>query len=680
MLSSLPIDRVEAYRLRRPLGAGGMALVFEAVHEILGTEVAIKLAAPHVCRDPTLRARFLNEARALIKIDHPRVIHATGCGQIVTEDDAPILYIIMELLRGRTLRDRLAAGPLSIDEARQIGLQVAEAMCEVQRHGLVHRDLKPENIMLLEDGAAERQLRVKVIDFGIAKVPASAQKTDSLAPITQLETSDDASLGTPGYMSPEQCVDASATSAQSDAYALGVVLYEMLSGHPPFQAATRVELLTQHIRDSPPPLRREKGAVPPKLRKLAMSLLEKSPSARPTLDQARKVLRLPIQEASILRRRLLAGMGLATFLVGVISAGRVPFAHWIVARELRNVQLESGTVQEAQQAVARARQWVSILSVGNPDSLLLAQARIFQKEADIAQQEGRLSISKERFTRALTQYDAVLHQHPGREAIRDHIASSSNELAQVFRHLGQDEAAAEYFRRGIAEHDILVRLPDQLDRRRYLRTLPLYRRAELAAEVGDPQAAALFSEVHQTLESLYAAAPHNPSICWHLSRVLVTEAALWARSGRGATARIQAERALHLVQEARRLAPNWKRPKIAEVEEVRSTIYEALGELEEAKAALHAAFSRWQETVAEEPRGVYRHAWLLVCIRGAQLQKGSLRDSYFQTASRLIQEFDQDGIYQGDIHVERARAWLQAQGVSASPQDLGASGGPPPVQ
>jgi len=174
MLSSLPIDRVEAYRLRRPLGAGGMALVFEAVHEILGTEVAIKLAAPHVCRDPTLRARFLNEARALIKIDHPRVIHATGCGQIVTEDDAPILYIIMELLRGRTLRDRLAAGPLSIDEARQIGLQVAEAMCEVQRHGLVHRDLKPENIMLLEDGAAERQLRVKVIDFGIAKVPAAA--------------------------------------------------------------------------------------------------------------------------------------------------------------------------------------------------------------------------------------------------------------------------------------------------------------------------------------------------------------------------------------------------------------------------------------------------------------------------------------------------------------------------
>lgn len=239
------------------------------------------------------------------------------------------------------------------------------------------------------------------------------------------------------------------------------------------------------------------------------------------------------------------------------------------------------------------------------------------------------------------------------------MAATSNELAQVLRHLGQDQAAAEYFDRGIREHDRLALLPRYSERQKYLRTLVLYRRAELAADMADPQSSLLFRALHQTLKSLHDADPNNANVCWHLSRVLIAEAALWARSGQGSAAKAQAETALQLVQEARRLAPGWKRPRIAEVEQARSSIYEALGDKEAARASLHAAYSRWQETVAEEPRGAYRHAWLLLCIRGAKLQEGSLRDIYLQTAVRLIHEFDREGIYQGDVHVSQARAWLE---------------------
>lgn len=674
-----PPDRIEAYRIRQRLGEGGMGLVFEAVHEILGTHVAIKLAAPHVRSNPSLRGRFLNEARALSQIKHPGVVRVIGCGQIDVADDEPVLYIIMELLRGRTLRERLAAGPLSLEEACQIGFQVAHAMSEVHQHGLVHRDLKPENIMLLESTPAGQPCRVRVIDFGIAKVPPTEQKADSLTLVTQLETNDATSLGTPGYMSPEQCVDASSTTAQSDVYALGVVLYEMISGHQPFQAATRVELLMQHIKNIPPQLQSEQGPLPTKLRRLVMSLLAKNPAARPTMEQAYQALRRVPQTYSDTRRSMLVVAGSLVVVCVALILVRVPFANWVVERELRQVQLETGPIAKAQSAVSRARRWIFVCGGGSPTTLPVARARVLHKQADIDQQKGQLSVAKAHFTAALLLYKTALQNRPDDLDLRDHIASSSNELAQVLRHLGQDAEAVELFKRGIAEHDALVQFGHQLERRRYLRTLVLYRRAELAADLGEPQAGALFAEIRKTLESLHSTSPENANICWHLSRVLAAEAVIWARSGNGPAARTQGERALYLVQEAHRLAPTWKRPKTAEVEEVRSAIYEALGDHEAAKAALHAAYSRWQETVAEDPRGMYRHAWLLVCFQGAQLQSGSLRDGYIQTASRLVSEFDQQGLYQGDTHVERVRVWLRALALPAIPQDRGLPDGRAPT-
>ncbi len=671
-MTAVPMpERIESYRLCRPLGAGGMGLVFEAIHEIVGTQVAIKLAAPHVRRDPALRARFLNEARALTQINHPGVVRILGCGQIDVPNDDPNLYIVMELLRGQSLRARLSVAPVSIEEVRQIGVQVAEALHEVHRHQLVHRDLKPENIMLVDGDRRMTAGRAKVIDFGIAKVPPATQSANGTAPGTQLETGDDASLGTPGYMAPEQCKDASAATAQSDAYALGVVLYEMLSGHPPFEATTRVELLTQHIRDTPPPLRRAREPIPPELRKLVMTLLAKTPAERPSLDRLCQTLRSRTSGRAKFLRWGLAAVGLAVVAGGAKSFGVEPIADWLVESELQHVQLEVGTIADGQHAVARAQRWLSIVAASNTASVPLARARVYHKSADISLQVGELSGARDGYAEALLFYQMALEHRLGEQAIlRDRIAATSNELAQVLRHLGHDKEAAENFAKGIAEHDVLVQLPDQPERRKYLRTLVLYRQAELAADAGEPRASVLFAELRATLESLHEASPKNANVCWHLSRVLVAEAELWARSGNGGAARAQAERALHLVQEARKLAPNWRRPKIAEVEEARSRIYEAIGDSEAARASLHAAYSRWQETVAEEQRGAYRHEWLMVCLRGSQLQHGSLRDVYIQTANRLVSEFDREGIYQGDVHVSHARRWLteHAAPLTASPR------------
>lgn len=669
MKSRFVPEHIESYRILRPLGEGGMGLVYEAVHEILGTHVAIKLAAPRVREDPALRTRFLNEARALQELQHPGVVHILGCGEFSAEEGKTIPYIVMELLRGRTLQQRLADGAVSIDEARRIGQQVAEILREVHRHGLVHRDLKPANIMLIEHDSSETETRVKLIDFGIAKVPQSLQTAQSLIDGTELQTGDDTSLGTPAYMAPEQCKDASAVDAQCDAYALGVVLYEMLAGRPPFVAATRVELLTQHMRDQPPALRRKGEFIPPEIERLVMRLLSKEPSSRPDLDSACTILSKKPSRLRSSQRWNLAVIGLSLAAIVVVYLGRTRLGDWLVERELRGVQLEAGNIADARRATARARRWISILTVANRFSLPLADARLAHKEADVAMQEGRIEEAKLSYTQALARYrTAVLVQTAPLPVLRDRIAACSNELAQTYRHLGDDQSALVNLNQGIAEHDVLVRFPDNRERRQFLRTLVLFRRAELAADTGDPQAAYLLAELHQILDRLHRADPNNANVCWQLSRVLVAEAALWARSGRGREARVQAEQALSLVQEARRLAPAWRRPKIAEVEEARSEIYAALGDTEAAKAALHAAYSRWQETVADEPRGAYQHAWLLVCVKGAHLQQGSMRATYVQTAQEIISRFERDGLYSGDVHVSKARARLAALAGAVSPQ------------
>ena len=203
---------ISHYKILDKLGEGGMGVVYRAEDLSLGRQVAVKLLSPHLISDPKARRRFLHEAKAAAALDHPGICTVYEAG----ESDSQ-LFIAMALLEGQTLRDRIVAGPLSIDESLDIAMQVAGALKEAHGKGIVHRDIKPANIMLLSSGQA------KVMDFGLARLEGATQ-------LTRTGTT----LGTASYMSPEQVLGEVA-DGRSDIWSLGVVLYEMVAGRQPFR-------------------------------------------------------------------------------------------------------------------------------------------------------------------------------------------------------------------------------------------------------------------------------------------------------------------------------------------------------------------------------------------------------------------------------------------------------------
>jgi serine/threonine-protein kinase len=230
--------------------------------------VALKLLRQELSRSPDGRRLFLNEMTILANLDHPNIVRCLAC----SETDGQ-LVMTLEYLEGQTLRQLLTdRAPLVWSEAVGVAVQVASALDAAHRQDppIVHRDLKPENIMVLPGG------KVKVMDFGIAKVLQAISKTT-----TQ-------SVGTLQYMSPEQ-IDAAGVDARSDLYCLGLVLYEMLAGRPPFDSASPRELLNMQCTEPPPPLSAEVRAhLPRGVERLFLQLLEKSPEDRP--GSAREVL------------------------------------------------------------------------------------------------------------------------------------------------------------------------------------------------------------------------------------------------------------------------------------------------------------------------------------------------------------------------------------------------------
>lgn len=263
------MEKIGEYLVRRLLGEGGMGKVFEAEERLSKRRVALKLLGPELARSEEGRRLFLNEMTILSQLDHPNVVRCLACSEV---DDQ--LVMTLEYLEGQTLRQMLTErGPLEWSEAVSITVQVAQALLAAhgQKPPIVHRDLKPENIMVLSGG------KVKVMDFGIAKVLEVMNKTT-----TQ-------SVGTLQYMSPEQ-IDATGVDARSDLYCLGLILYEMLAGRPPFDAASPRQLLNQQCTEPPPALPASvRGVLPKGIERLLVSLLEKAPGDRPKC--AEEVLR-----------------------------------------------------------------------------------------------------------------------------------------------------------------------------------------------------------------------------------------------------------------------------------------------------------------------------------------------------------------------------------------------------
>jgi serine/threonine-protein kinase len=249
----------ERYRLVRMIGSGGMGTVWEAGDETLGRPVAVKVLSESLAAGERAVRRFEREAQAAARLSGPYIAAVYDFGR---SEGRP--YIVMELVRGEALADRLAReGPLPPQEAARIARQVAEALEEAHRAGIVHRDVKPGNVMLTAAGD------VKVMDFGIAAAAWAERVTTS-----------GLVLGTPSYLAPEQAKSEKTTPA-SDVYALGAMLYEMVAGRPPFVAESPVALALAHIREDPRPLDQVAEGVPPNIASASMAALAKDPAERP---------------------------------------------------------------------------------------------------------------------------------------------------------------------------------------------------------------------------------------------------------------------------------------------------------------------------------------------------------------------------------------------------------------
>jgi eukaryotic-like serine/threonine-protein kinase len=302
------------YEISGALGAGGMGEVYRARDTRLGRDVAIKVLPQAFASDAERLRRFEQEARAASALNHPNIL---GIYDISAHDGAP--FLVMELLEGETLRERLRNGPLPVRKALDIAMQCASGVAAAHEKGIIHRDLKPANIFVTNDG------RVKILDFGLAKLTESNQSSGMSETQSPTRTSGgDARteagvvLGTAGYMSPEQ-VRGKPADARSDIFALGTILYEMLSGQRAFERDSSADTMAAILKEEPPELSGEGKKIPPAIERVVRRCLEKQPQSR-------------FQSASDLAFALdaLSGTGVSSAAVPAMKdAGRK--RTWIVA-------------------------------------------------------------------------------------------------------------------------------------------------------------------------------------------------------------------------------------------------------------------------------------------------------------------------------------------------------------
>ena len=262
--------RLGPYEILSPIGAGGMGEVYRARDTRLDRTVAIKVLSSHLSASPEVRQRFEREAKTISQLSHPHICALHDVGR-----EGETEYLVMEYLEGETLAERLAKGPLPIEQTLRFGIQIGDALDKAHRQGIVHRDLKPGNVMLTKTG-------VKLLDFGLAKVLSPARSTldvtsfpTQAAPVTREGTL----LGTVQYMAPEQ-LEGREADARSDIFAFGCVVFEMATGRKAFSGSTHASLISSILRDEPQPVSHVQPMMPNALDNVVKTALAKDPDDR----------------------------------------------------------------------------------------------------------------------------------------------------------------------------------------------------------------------------------------------------------------------------------------------------------------------------------------------------------------------------------------------------------------
>src|SRR5258708_18915452 len=254
------------YKIIALIGAGGMGEVYRARDTRLLRDVALKLLPESFTADPDRLRRFEQEARAVAALNHPNIVSVYDVG-----DTGGVHYIVSELLEGETLRQLITPSGMAARKATELGVQLAQGLAAAHEQGIVHRDLKPENIFVTRNG------RLKILDFGLAKLRRPLTLGETVDGVTVAETNAGQVLGTLGYMSPEQ-VRGDAADHRSDIFSFGSILYEMLYGQRAFKRNTGAETMTAILNEEPSELSGSASTIPPALERIVRHCMEKQPA------------------------------------------------------------------------------------------------------------------------------------------------------------------------------------------------------------------------------------------------------------------------------------------------------------------------------------------------------------------------------------------------------------------